>query len=163
MNLHAAARRPLLPALGAGLLLLSLTACLGAGDPKRDAASGDITEAADADVLALRVGDCLVMSDVAEGLVDSVPTVPCSDPHDGEVYAEKVLAGDALPADADDQADEFCVTEFESFVGLPYADSVLSMAVLRPTEDSWDAGDRTVQCIVHAVEDVTGSLAGAGV
>jgi hypothetical protein len=42
------------------------------------------------------------------------------------------------------QADELCAAEFESFVGLPYEESVLYLTYLTPTREGWSEGDREV-------------------
>jgi hypothetical protein len=44
----------------------------------------------DTSVRDLRVGDCLQMDDLGD-VVRNVPTVECSEPHDGEVYASSEL------------------------------------------------------------------------
>ena len=84
--------------------------------------------AEEVDVFALEVGDCLTDYRATEGVV-SVPTMPCSEPHSGEIYAVVPLPeGDgnypgveAISA----QAEEKCIAEFEGFVGLSYEESVL--------------------------------------
>ena len=90
------------------------------------------------DVFYLKVGDCLADPLVDGGAeeVSSVQSVPCSEPHSGEVYAALTLpegegdypGGEAVTA----QADELCAAEFESFVGLPYDESVLYLSYLYP-------------------------------
>lgn len=142
---------------------LALSAC-GAGDAQRDEASGEITEAAEADVFTIQVGDCLNLAEMASATeVESLPTVPCGEEHDGEVYAETRLKGDEYPADIDTQADEFCYGAFSTFVGMDYETSTLDYGPLTPSTDSWDQGDRVVQCILMSAEPVTGSLEGAAV
>lgn len=141
---------------------LALSAC-GAGDGQRDEASGEITEAADVNVFSLEVGDCLNVADVTETQVESLPTVPCSEPHDGEVYAETRLKGDEYPADIDTQAEQFCYDSFEPFVGMAYETSTIGAGPLTPSEVSWADGDREVQCILMVEEPVTGTLEGAAV
>ncbi len=149
----------------AGAAALSLAAC-GPQDAQRDEATGEITASAEADVFSLQVGDCLDMSALAEQTeVETLPTLPCSDPHDGEVYAETTLAdADKLPSDLVAQAEEFCGAEFEPFVGMPYETSTLEVTYLHPTDASWGQGDRGVQCVVIATQEpVTGTLEGSAI
>jgi hypothetical protein len=136
----------------------------GSDDAKRDEASGEVTESADANVFSIKVGDCLNLAEMSQTEVESLPVVPCAEPHDSEVYAEQTLTGDSLPADLDTTTDEFCYTEFSTFLGIAYEESTLEFQVLTPSSASWDAGDRAVQCIVvHPTEQVTGTLQGAGI
>ena len=165
------ALRRLLPALGvlAGLALAVLVGCAPAGvlltDPDtatRDPGSGAVTEAGRIDVLALAVGDCLNDQDAEE--VYDVPVVPCTEPHDYEVFHELVLDGDAWPGEEDvwATADEGCYAAFADFVGLAYEESALEFTSFTPTEASWEeGGDRIVSCLVTDPNGpTTGSLAG---
>jgi hypothetical protein len=161
VTLNPTARRAAAPLAGATLLLL--TAC-GPDDARRDEATGEITASAEADVFSLQVGDCLDLAAAASttGEVESLPTVPCTDPHDGEVYAETDLTGDTYPADLETQAQEFCYAAFAPFVGLSYEESTIDFTTLSPTSTSWDQGDRGVQCILQTTDgQVTGTLEGA--
>jgi hypothetical protein len=138
-----------------------LTACGGA---TRDDA-GTITEGGDVDVFTLSVGDCF--STEATDEVSNVGGVPCTDPHDSEVFA-------LINYDADSSAewpgqeaidafsDEGCVAEFEGFIGIPYSESRYYISYLQPTEGSWANGDREVVCLVVGEdgEQITGSLRG---
>ena len=119
--------------------------------------------AEEVDVFALEVGDCLTDYRATEGVV-SVPTVPCSEPHSEEIYAVVTLPEGDFPGDEAivTQAEDVCVGEFEGFVGLPYAESVLEFNYAWPLEEGWDAGERGVVCSVSDPDgDTTGTLAGA--
>lgn len=77
--------------------------------------------------------------------------LPCDVPHANEVFAlvESELEGEypgdnALYFDGIDQ----CRPEFESYVGLPYENSVLDIFVFFPTEADWNRGDHTLTCLV---------------
>ncbi|KRC63129.1 hypothetical protein ASE14_04985 [Agromyces sp. Root81] len=134
-----------------------------ASQPERDETTQEIIEEGDADVFALKVGDC--MNEVTEELVSEVPVVPCDQPHDEEIYFDLTLEGDTYPGDdvIQTQADEACLAQFEPFVGLAYDSSALGMYAYRPSEDSWDQmGDRVVSCVIYdPAGQVTGTLAGA--
>lgn len=171
-------RRKITAALLAGLLALSgvaLAGCsllqdaLGAssGADIRDADSGVATASGTVDAFSINVGDCFNDSEgstMAEGteLVE-VPIVPCSDPHDNEVYFEFDLADGDYPGEEAvlAQADERCYTEFEGFVGIAWDDSVYQYGFSYPSADTWNSlSDRTVQCMIY--EDgvkLTGSAA----
>ena len=147
----------------AGATILLLSAC-GPEAAQRDEASGEVTAASDADVFSVQVGDCLDMATIASAAeVETVPTVPCADPHDGEVYAETSLEGDEVPADLAELADTFCYDAFEPFIGMAYEESSVDFSYFAPTEGSWGQGDRAVQCIAVVAEPTTGTLEGAAV
>jgi hypothetical protein len=119
--------------------------------------------AGEVDVFDLRVGDCLADSAPRGVEVSSVQSVPCSEPHSEEIYAVVTLPEGEFPGTEamDAQANELCVAEFESFVGLPYEESVLYLTYLTPTRESWSEGDREVVCSVYDPDgEVSGSLRG---
>lgn len=150
-------------AVAAAVLLMG--GCSGDDDEPRRDPSGNVTETADAaDVFSVRLGDCL--GDFADATqVTDVAVVPCADEHAQEVYATaQVPDGATLPADDDlrAQAEETCTTEFEAYVGLPYAESALDFTWLQPTAESWEQGDRELVCLVYdPAGPVSGSLRSA--
>ena len=84
--------------------------------------------------------------------VTSIDVVECSEPHRFQVFATVIhdcAAGApfdnaAISADAQDQCDD----GFEAAVGRTFEDSPdLELLPLRPSEASWQAGDRTTFCI----------------
>lgn len=167
--------RHALTALTAGPIALSAAGCGVLGgligpEHVRDA-SVAVTTASTADIFILAVGDCLDIEamDRAAKEYTSLPVVPCSEPHTGEVYAERVLSDDEYPDGfpggeaVASVANEFCRGEFEAFVGTAHRESVLDYWHFWPTELSWAEGDRVVQCVVESVEPVTGTLEGAGI
>jgi len=168
----SARRRTLVRMLAVGAALavaLPLTGCsairdllpLPAPQPERDDTTQEIVEEGQADVFALRVGDC--MNTVEEELVTEVPVVPCSDPHDEEVFFDFTLDDGDFPGDDAvlDAAETRCLSEFDVFVGLAYDSSTLDFYAYRPTEESWAGGDRVVSCVIwDPAGQVTGSLQG---
>ncbi|MEU4388511.1 septum formation family protein [Promicromonospora sp. NPDC023805] len=154
---------------GCGALLDEITS---GGDAPRDEPGGEITASAEADAFEILKGDCIDLlalkgygdsSAGEEFEVESVPVVPCAEPHTGEVYAELIMEGNEFPgAEAvEKKFDEWCYAEFEKFVGLSYDESVYGYTGLFPTQDTWDQlDDRTLQCVVSSEEPVTGSLKG---
>lgn len=151
-----------LSAIWIGLFVLG--AIVG-GDAERDD-EGTITDAGDEDVFDLRVGDCFNDPPQDEEL-ETVSAVPCSEPHDAEVYAEFDTAeeGDAYPGESalGTEAGQGCSERFEDFVGVAPESSSLSVHFLLPTQLSWDnIGDREITClVVDPSGPTTGSLEGA--
>lgn len=165
--------RPLVRTLIAAAALtvtLPLTGCsavldllpVSAPEPERDATTQEIVEESQADVFALRVGDCL--NTVEEEEVSEVPVVPCGEPHDEEIYFDFTLDDGDFPGDDAvlESADSGCFAEFEPFVGMAYESSTLDFYAYRPTAESWAQGDRVVSCVIwDPAGPVTGTLAGA--
>lgn len=157
-------------ALAGGLLVLAigLGGCsaieglLGGPDVARDAESQEVVEAGEADVFTLRVGDCFDETNQEE--VSSVPAIPCEEPHDNEIFHEFTLSGEEWPGDdaISAEAEAECGPQFDAFVGLPYAESVLVWGPMTPTQEGWEQfDDRVVQCIIWEPDTkVQGSLAG---
>jgi hypothetical protein len=145
---------------------LTLSGCSAITDlfPKeaaRDAETQEISEAGQADVFTLAIGDCFNDADAEE--IDSVDAIPCTEAHDYEAYhAFDVSAEEAFPGDEaiTAAAEAGCLAEFPNFVGLSYEESTLDFNYLSPTEGSWESGDHEILCIVIAQEKTTGSLAG---
>ncbi|MFD0994568.1 hypothetical protein HNR16_000163 [Pseudoclavibacter chungangensis] len=157
--------RAALAGLSAVVLALSLSGCsilsdlTSGGGPDRDE-DGAVAATEEADVFSLKVGDCL--NEASGSMISDVEFVPCGEPHDWEVYAETEVEGSELPADIDTQAENYCVPQFESFVGLDYNSSALEVTWFVPSEQSWSSGDKLITCIVlDPAGQTTGSLAGA--
>lgn len=115
-------------------------------------------------VLDLTVGDCLRRSDLQPEQIENIATVSCGDPHDAEIFASTQLPEGDYPGElaVRTAAEDFCLPEFETFVGISYLDSELEVYPLMPTEDGWNSlDDREILCIVVSPTDVTGTLEGA--
>lgn len=161
--------RSLLAPVAAVALALTLTGCGSILDAvmgetpdaaQRDEPGGEITAAADADVFSLQVGDCLDYLTESEDTTEfsSLPTIPCAEEHDSEIFAEATLTDEQF-AQGEDFFDTWCYDQFEGFVGTVYEDSALYYSYLSPTTEGWDAGDDVLQClVVHPDGGVTGTL-----
>lgn len=111
----------------------------------------------------ISVGDCLNDESI-QGEVSEVPVTDCSAPHDSEVYASTVSAETEWPGDQamTDEADEFCLGEFETFVGVPYEQSAYDFSYYTPTRTAFEQFDREIYCVVYSPgEQTTGTLSGA--
>lgn len=133
----------------------------------------------------IAVGDCLNIPD--EDVFFEIDPIDCAEAHELEVFAlvdlgtlpsEITLGEDfslsaAYPGDETVSAAAFeaCYDRFESYVGMPYEDSVLWMDVFTPTFEGWtEVDDRIANCLVFEVDGgdppsitmSTGSLQGVG-
>lgn len=103
------------------------------------------------------VGDCVETSTLEGEEIDDIPTVECTEEHDGQVAVSYQMPDGDYPSEQEwqDVIGDECVSGFEAFVGTAYADSALEIYDLSPTEESWDAGDREVLCLVYLPDDTT--------
>ena len=128
--------------------------------------SGAIVGEGSVDAFQMRVGDCFDDgSTFADDEVSDVPGVPCSKPHDNEVYAVFDVSGSSFPGDRiADMAHEGCLQRFEAFVGRDYDSSALDIATLYPSRESWQQqNDREVVCAVYDIDakKLTGTVEGS--
>ena len=91
--------------------------------------------------------------------------VPCTDPHDSEVFANETVTNDTYPGDDSwaDLATQYCSPQFSTYVGSDMNTSRLDVQYIRPTSQSWDAGNKQIVCFtVDPDGDRTSSVANSG-
>lgn len=105
-------------------------------------------------VVSLTKGDCLDLPAdfVADGVFDpeKLLTVSCGKPHNAEVIDTLSLSGESFPGahELSEQAGTFCSAAFTLYIGTNPSASILDLAPLVPTEESWTKGkDRLVVCL----------------
>ena len=132
--------------------------------------SGAIVDAGNIGAFQLRSGDCFNdagYSFEGEEQISSLPGVPCSQPHDNEVYAVFDVSLSSYPSSEDamfEHALEKCLDRFPSFVGRDYETSELDILTLYPTQASWRQNDREVVCAVYDINStqLVGSARNSG-
>lgn len=118
-------------------------------------------------VSSLERGDCL--QDFFEQTPNGeyvevflVDTAPCEQAHALEVYAvtDLLWGSDVYPGldNAFATGEEWCFAQYDTFVGGDYATSLYEVWTFVPQEGSWQAGDRTVQCLVGRYDEMTLTL-----
>jgi hypothetical protein len=120
--------------------------------PERDE-SGQVMASGQVEALEIQVADCF--NDAGLDAVEEVTVVPCTDPHDYEVFHVFELADGAYPGvDAIETSwIDGCLARFEAFVGTTFEASLLDISAIYPTEETWnELGDREVLCSVTAVD-----------
>jgi hypothetical protein len=138
-------------------------------DASRDD-SGEIASGGDLDVMTLRVGDCFDDPSELDDVVFDVAALPCSEPHDNEVFSVLPIAGifgETFPGDAalQEYSYEACVGEaFDSYVGTDYLSSSLEVFTFTPTDESWGIGDREIVCVLFPLDfsKLTGTARNSG-
>ena len=146
---------------------VAIAAALGISSMAQRNDAGEIMTAGSVDAFEVRVGDCFDDGAFASEDVSEVPGVPCSDPHDNEVYALFDLPPGDFPGDeqVDQQARLGCYERFEGAIGRSYEDSEIDYIAMYPTAESWtQINDREVVCIAFHMEyeKLTGSVLGSG-
>ncbi len=140
-------RRSGLIALGVLVILVVLIVC--ALILFRDRISGDVN--------SLQVGDCIDDPSSTISITD-VQHQPCTEPHDGEVFANLTYPGangTAYPGTTafDDYVRTNCLPAVQTYTGRTLAEidaAGLSYAYFYPTTSSWtDSNDRGVTCYVE--------------
>jgi Septum formation len=109
-------------------------------------------------VFKLQAGDCV---NTPDGQVVSV--LPCSTPHQAEVFAAFSLPGSAWPGTTavEAAASSGCASRLAGYLNPQLAVS-LAQAYVFPDKVAWTAGTRTVICEVRATSgQLTGSVRGA--
>ncbi|MGE5133118.1 MAG: DUF4190 domain-containing protein [Gemmatimonadota bacterium] len=164
---------------GGWVLLLILGAALSAaGQPQPSAAPGHARGHASAsaaatasatgpgpgtNVFALRVGDCFQNPSgaLAQLGVSYVTTVPCSRPHNAQVFAELRAHGTAYPGHQAllRQAGNGCQARITGAVNHKKITADMTVQYLYPLAGSWLTGNRTIVCFIAAAPPpLTGSL-----
>lgn len=105
-----------------------------------------------ATLFGLRSGECITISPNGTSLTP----VPCTTPHDAEVFATFALPGSAWPGTAAvaQEADAGCSSRLAGYLN-PQLAITLSQADVYPGQVAWQTGTRTVICEVRAT---TGQL-----
>jgi putative regulator of septum formation len=143
---------------------LAIALVVGYVTTARRGDDGSLASAGNVSVEELREGDCFNTTE--EGEISDVDGVPCSLSHEYEVFALATYEGDGTyPADAALEAifTQICESDFETYVGAPYATSEIYGSMITPSEDSWSSGDRAYVCVLYDPNDteLTESLEGA--
>ena len=134
--------------VGLGLVGAGYTGLGGQDNTTRDD-NGDIVEAGEVGAFRIQLGDCL--NGMTTGLIESMEGVPCTTPHDVEVYHAFLLPDGEYPGDdaISEAASNTCYDAFEPFVGHEYETSIYDYSFLSPSLGSWDElDDREVLCLM---------------
>jgi len=92
-----------------------------------------------------------------------ITPIPCEDPHDNELYAVLEMPHDTWPgrSAAVDWAVDACETQLETYTGDISEESSFDWDAWLPHEEGWQAGARSVQCVLwdHELNKLIGSMA----
>ncbi len=97
-----------------------------------------------------------------------VAAVSCSKAHEKEVFAvfeHPAKPGGAFPGEDEVSkvAQDGCAERFEGYVGSPFGESDLQVAVIAPGPVPWDKdNDRRIVCTLQGIKALKGSKKAAG-
>ncbi len=95
------------------------------------------------------------------GVVMTLRTVACDEPHAGEVFSELTMPEGDFPGDtAVDAYAEKCGPVLDGYTNIDSSDESVQLAALYPTAETWKQGDRAVTCIATLDPPRTGSIKG---
>jgi hypothetical protein len=145
----------------------TIAAVIGISTAAERNADGEITAAGAVGAFEVRVGDCFNDEAFESAEIREVPAVPCSQPHDNEVYATFDISAAEWPGDdrVDELAYEGCHARFAAAIGRSYEESVIDYTAIYPSQGSWkQLDDREVLCVAYHLEfeKLTGSIIGSG-
>jgi len=106
----------------------------------------------------LEVGDCFGPVDDGNSTTKRL-AVPCSEPHQFELYHQFELEGSEFPGEGITKlSQQGCLSEFEDFIGQSYAQSSLDISAIFPSPKTWAKGDRVVLCSVTHLRQIDGDV-----
>ena len=122
--------------------------------------AGTIIAAGNIDAFKIQVGDCYNDEAAADTIEENIEIagvagLPCTEPHDNEVYAvfNTTLTEFPGPEEISSLAFEECLGRFDNFVGAKYEDSQLDVTIMYPTDESWkQLTDREIVCALYDLD-----------
>ena len=134
---------------------------IGAGGATRSPSTGKIVSRGHLSAFSLATGDCFNNPAGARS-VSSVTALPCTQPHNAQVFAKFKLTGSAFSYPGTTTvvrlAREGCNARTGS-INRAKTTSVMTTGILFPLREDWIAGRRTVSClVVNPTADLTSSL-----
>ncbi len=148
-----------------GIASAAVAAVIGISSAAERSASGEISTAGALDAFEVQVGDCFNDDAFENTQISELPAVPCSQPHDNEIYATFDLTGEWPGEDrVEELAYDGCFERFAAAIGKSYEESEIDFTTLYPTVGSWkQRNDREVVCVGYhmELEELTGSIRGS--
>lgn len=121
-------------------------------------ANGQISQSGKLNVFSLAVGDCFD-NPTSQQDIASVSAVPCSQPHNAQVFATFDLPGgdSNYPSNLTQLASNGCNAKQDRLNQALVTDS-MSIRFIYPVLHAWQSGERTVNCLVVTPANVSSSL-----
>ena len=147
---------------GLWVVLIVVGIVIGSGNSPQRSSTGQITKKGTTSVFSLLSGDCFRNPTAAEaaGGVLNVTVIPCTQPHNAQVYAEFPATGTSYPGVAAlrQQAKQGCRSRIAGNINRSLVTNSMTIQFLYPEAGSWSGGERTIRCLIASPTDVTTSL-----
>jgi Domain of unknown function (DUF4190)/Septum formation len=140
------------------LLIVLLVVVTGSPGSATRGANGQISHGGKLNVFSLAVGDCFD-NPASQQDIASVTAVPCTEPHDAQVFASFDLPGTDTnyPGNLTQLASNGCNAQQDHLNQALVTDS-MSIRFIYPVQHAWQSGERTVTCLVVTPANVSSSL-----
>ena len=140
------------------LVAASLIAYFAGRAPTRSS-NGTVIRAGQISPAQLHIGDCVKIPLSLQSGIRSLPVVPCSTPHNGQVFAAfQALNSDYPGREAlTQQGLTDCQSQMAGFLGTSM--TLLDVGAFVPDSTGWSLGDRTEHCLlIDRRHDITGDI-----
>jgi hypothetical protein len=141
------------------LAALAILIAVSVATTAQRSTSGQVSHRGSMNIFALRFADCFDNPDAQS--VTSVTAIPCTQPHNAQVFAQFNLTGSGYPGDAAlrRQATDGCNARVAGNIDRSKITNTMNIRFIFPLPGSWQLGHRTVSClIVDQTPDLTSSL-----
>lgn len=160
-------RKPVMLYIRLGILVVVL---IGAGiswaitksHESHRGSDGAISKGGKLDAFSLRAGDCYETPTDTMASFDSVKAIPCTQPHDAQVYYVFTYPGatsvaptdDEMTANAQPQCEDAAKTKVDDTKVPENADE----SILHADDSTWAQGYHDITCVIENDTDFTGSV-----
>jgi len=138
----------------AAVVVVTAIAVLGVRVLRGATGASPTASGATSSIGALDVGSCyrLPTDDTGSDSVGDVAVVPCTDPHDGQVYAHVPLTFDDYPSDAalTAAAESGCGADDSSLDASVASSDTMSPSWYAPLEADWADSPHAATCVIES-------------
>jgi hypothetical protein len=108
----------------------------------------------------LKAGDCVGSQLDTLGPIRDVPTVPCTQPHEMEVFATYEAASGGIPSRS--EMIRSCTARLGDYTAAAMSDPTFGLSYIFPDSTARSHGERTTVCLITTAAPQVGSLASPG-
>jgi hypothetical protein len=152
---------------GVWVVVVAIVIAVTVASQARRSAAGTVSRSGQVDVFSLQVGDCFQNPPAIQTAlgVTSVTAVPCTTPHNAQIFAQLNATDPAYPGSQAllDETAHGCQAREAASLDKSKITNTMTLHFLFPEPDSWTNGRRTLTCFVlDSTQDLTSSLLSTG-